>query len=428
MSVVLPKGVRITREGVNWYKLDRVHGAKMARRTLKLFRMNHTSIKKVFKYLRPSTVKLLKFAFGTDVERKVQSRYYYKMFGTPNNSNIKLNYGSAPGQRLSVLQIDAKVIRMFTRDFLTRNRYDGVYISQKISSFHRKTIPARIFITRPVATLANVRVLSTPVKKHPSLQEMFVGYTSRTTRLVKPRSEGMTVFLSGGMAIKLYLRARRAHVAKKVADTSDFDFKFAVPRSLKTEREVESHAATMKRIMTSHMTGFIKYINSRYNLGSTLIVKEIRGAPVNKAGGANIKKLYKAYNFAVKMGPKSPAEELVDTSLVVYPAISRDHMNLKFSRMFGMGIPKLKYLWKDTVRLLAGSFVDPLIKLRNPIYGDKKEKGLKNTDRVRNLAKLMRPSNDPLVVASKKLTENIIAKQKTASERNSRDILKLIDH
>ena len=86
------------------------------------------------------------------------------------------------------------------------------------------------------------------------------------------------------------------------------------------------------------------------------------------------------------------------------------------------------YLWKDTVRLLAGSFVDPLIKLRNPIYGDKKEKGLKNTDRVRNLAMLMRPSNDPLVVASKKLTENIISKQKTASERNSREIIKLIGH
>jgi hypothetical protein len=238
----------------------------------------------------------------------------------------------------------------------------------------------------------------------------------------------MTVFLSGGMAIKLYLRARRAHVSKKVADTSDFDFKFAVPRSLKTEREVESHAASMKHIMARHMTGFIKYINSRYNLGATLMIKEIKGAPVNKAGGPNIKKLYKAYNFAVKMRPKSPAEELVDTSLVVYPAISRDHLNLKFSRMFGMGIPKLKYLWKDTVRLLAGSFVDPLIKLRNPIYGDKKEKGLKNTDRVRNLAKLVRPSNDPLVIASKKLTENILAKKKTAGERNSRNIIRLIDH
>jgi hypothetical protein len=428
MSVVLPKGVKLSREDVRWYKLDRVHGTKIARRTLKLFRMNHTSLKKVFKYLRPDTVKLLKFAFGTDVERKTQSRHYYKMFGTPKNSDIKLNYGSLPGQRLSVREIDTKVLRMFARDFLTRNRYDGVYISQKISSFHRKAIPSRIFITRPVATLKNVRTPSAPVKKHPSLQEMFVGYTSGTTRLARPYRNGMTVFLSGGMAIKLYLRARNGHVSKRVADTSDFDFKFAVPRSLKTQREIESHAAYMKQLMTSHMTGFIKYINSRYNLGSALIVKEIRGAPVNKAGGPNVKKLYKAYNFSVKMGPKSPAEELVDTSLVVYPSIDREHLNLKFSRMFGMGIPKLKYLWTDTVRLLAGSFVDPLIKLRNPLYGNKKEKGLKNTDRVRNLAILVGRSKDPLVIASKKLTENIIAKQKTAGEKNSRKILRLIDH
>jgi hypothetical protein len=428
MSVVLPKEVKLSREDVRWYKLDRVHGTKIARRTLKLFRMNHTSLKKVFKYLRPDTVKLLKFAFGTDVERKTQSRRYYKMFGTPKNSDTKLNYGSLPGQRLSVREIDTKVLRMFARDFLTRNRYDGVYISQKISSFHSKVIPSRIFITRPIATLANVKVLSTPVKKHPSLQEMFVGYTSGTTRLARPYRNGMTVFLSGGMAIKLYLRARNAHVSKRVADTSDFDFKFAVPRSLKTQREIESHAAYMKQLMTSHMTGFIKYINSRYNLGSALIVKEIRGAPVNKAGGPNVKKLYKAYNFSVKMGPKSPAEELVDTSLVVYPSIDREHLNLKFSRMFGMGIPKLKYLWTDTVRLLAGSFVDPLIKLRNPLYGNKKEKGLKNTDRVRNLAILVGRSKDPLVIASKKLTENIIAKQKTAGEKNSRKILRLIDH
>jgi hypothetical protein len=96
--------------------------------------------------------------------------------------------------------------------------------------------------------------------------------------------------------------------------------------------------------------------------------------------------------------------------------------------MFGMGIPKLKYLWKDTVRLLAGSFVDPLIKLRNPLYGNKKEKGLKDTNRVRNLAILVGRSKDPLVIASKKLAENIAAKKKTAGERNSRKILRLIDH
>ena len=80
------------------------------------------------------------------------------------------------------------------------------------------------------------------------------------------------------------------------------------------------------------------------------------------------------------------------------------------------------------MRLLAGSFVDPLIKLRNPIYGNKKEKGLKNTHRIRDLAKLVGRPKDPLVVAAKKLTENVSEKSKTAGEKISRKILKLIDH
>ena len=429
MSVVLPKGVRLRRDDVNMYSIDRTHGKQVTKRTLKLFRMNHTSLKKVFKYLRPSTVKLIKFAFGTDTERKIQSKHYYKMFGTPKNSNIKLNYGSLPGQRLSVREIDSKVLKMFARDFLTRNGYDGAFVSKKVSTFHKKVLRQKIFITRPVATLVNVRVSPAPIKKHPSLQDMFIKYTSCTKRLLRPyRAYGMTVFLTGGMAIKMYLGARHASISKRVADTSDFDFKCAVPESLKTQHSIESHALAMKRIMSAHMVGFVKYLVNKWGLPATLIIKEVKGAPLHKAGGPSIKKLYKVYNFAIQLGPKSPAEELVDISLVVYPSISRDHLNLKFSRMFGMGIPKLKYLWKDTVRLLAGSFVDPLIKLRNPIYGNKKEKGLKNTHRIRDLAKLVGRPKDPLVVAAKKLTENVSEKSKTAGEKISRKILKLIDH
>lgn len=428
MSVVLPKGVRLRRDDVNMYSLDRIRGTKVTRRTLKLFRMNHTSLKKVFSQLRPITVKLLKFAFGTDVERKVQSKYFYKLFGTPKNSNIKLNYGSLPGQRLSMKVIDARVFKMFARDFLTRNGYDGAFVSRKVSSFHKKVLRTEIFITRPMDTLVNVRVAPTPIKKHQSLQDMFIKYTSGTKRLLRPyRADGMTLFLTGGMAIKLYLGARHANISKRVADTSDFDFKCAVPESLKTERSIESHALAMKRIMTGHMVGFVKYLVDTCGLPTILIIKEVKGAPLQKAGGPSIKKLYKVYNFAIQLGPKSPVEELVDVSLVVYPSIGRDHLNLKFSRMFGMGIPKLKYLWKDTVRLLAGSFVDPLIKLRNPIYGNKKEKGLKNTHRIRNLSKLVGRPKDPLVIAAKKLTENVSAKSKTAGEKVSREILRLID-
>jgi hypothetical protein len=95
--------------------------------------------------------------------------------------------------------------------------------------------------------------------------------------------------------------------------------------------------------------------------------------------------------------------------------------------MFGMGIPKLKYLWKDTVQLLAGSFIDPSIKLRNPIYGNKKEKGIKNTYRSLNLLKLVPKRKDRLIGLSKKLVGNIMTGNKKAGETDSRKILQLIN-
>ena len=433
--VILPKGLKLYRgdcRKTNWYALDkptaRLYGKKVcmfeANKTLRLFRLNHTTLKLVFKYLRPLTVKLLKFAFGTGTIRKSQSKQYRRLIGTPKKGGMSLNYRTLPGQRLSVSEIDTKALGLFARDFLTRNGYDGTLMPRKSSKFHKGTFHSEMFLTRPV--LVSKKPLGMRARPHPSLQEMFVRYTSGTKRLQRAYGKRMIVFLTGGMAIKLYLGARNAHLSPKVRDTKDFDFKFAVPEPLRTSREIETYVQAMSRIMTSHMVGFIKYLNSRWGLSATLVFKEIQGVPLHKAGGPNIKKIYRVFNFGVRTRPGGPIEELVDSSLVVYPAVDREHLNLKFSRMFGMGIPKLKYLWKDTVQLLAGSFVDPSVKLRNPLYGDLKEKGLKNTNRARNLSKLVRKSRDPLVVLSKKLNRNIMTRNEASGEKDSRKILALL--
>lgn len=386
MSVVLPKGMRLCREAANWYTLDRIRGKKRAKITIKLFRMNHSSLESVFKDIRSSTVKFLKLLFIN------------------NKSGSQAEY--------------TKVLEMLARDYLTRNGYDGAVLSRKFSSAHGKP---RIFITRPGSVFEDAKIGPRRVIRHPSLQEMFVRYTSRTKGLQRAYGKQMIIFLSGGMAIKLYLGARRLKIPRKVADTSDFDFKFAVPRPVRAAKDIETYSYAMKRIMTRHMIGFVKHINSQWNLGSSLIIKEVKGVPVDKAGGRNIKKVYKVFNFAVKLGSRSPAVELVDTSLVNYPSINREHLNLKFSRFYGMGIPKLKYLWKDTLHILAGSFVTESMKLRNPINGNKKEKGLKNTHRIMALSNLI--TNDSIKQKSNKLIANILGKNKTAGTRHAKQII-----
>lgn len=228
------------------------------------------------------------------------------------------------------------------------------------------------------------------------------------------------MFLSGGMAVKLYLKARGISTAK----TNDFDFKFAVPRPLKTLKQIEFLSKLMKHIIQRHMNGFVKFLNKN-GIPSSLEVRELEGVPLDKPGGdPNYKKVYKVFNFSVHS--RGRKYELVDTSLVVVPGITRKkHLSLKWSRVFGFPIQTLTRLWKDTLYVLAGSFVDKKIMLRNPINGEKKEKGIKNAIRAGHLSYLTskRRGTAYMVDLSRKLIENVAARNKKAGIRDSRKIL-----
>ena len=81
--------------------------------------------------------------------------------------------------------------------------------------------------------------------------------------------------------------------------------------------------------------------------------------------------------------------------------------------------------WKDTLYVLAGSFVYKNIMLRNPINGDKKEKGLKNAMRAGHLSYLTarRRGTAHLVWLARRLIEDVAARDKKAGIRNSRKIM-----
>lgn len=443
---IVPRRAKLFRggmckSGVAFYALNpkvaRMYGSVCtyeARRPLKLFTLTHTSIKSVFKYLSPNTKLLMKFIFGTDIMRKNQTITIAQLFGKKPSRASKYSLG----ERLSVTEIDTIALRSFAREYLTKRGYDGAYMPMKKSKFHGSKFHEEIFVSKfgllkQVGGGRESQGLSSPMSKRSRssrsfgtnlpMSEIFAKYTKGTRRLINPYRSKFVMFLSGGMAVKLYLRARGIRTAK----TSDFDFKFAVPRALKTQRQIDQLGNLMKRVMYNHVAGFVRFLN-RNGIKAQMEVRELKGVPLDKPGGlSSSKKVYKVYNFTI-ITP-SRKYELVDTSLVLVPGITRSkYISLKWSRRFGMPIQTLMHLWKDTLYILAGSFVIDKIKLRNPIDGDKKEKGIKNAIRTGHLSFLTarKRGTKGLVNASRKLVKNVIRRNKASGTRHARQILKML--
>lgn len=402
------------------YKTAKMYGGVCTfkpKRNLKLFEITHSSLKNVFRHLTENTRILLAFAFGTGILKKNQNVSLKRLIG--HNTRRKIG---GLGQRVSITDIDDIAIKAFAKEFLNKNGYDGAFMPRKKSVFHKNFFHREIFISKNnLLTLVSSQPQKTVRKSsskqlHVPITELFVRYTKHTQRLLKPHPRKFVMYLSGGMAVKLYLRARGIKTAK----TSDFDFKCAVPHVLHSQKQIDTLAEYMRRIMTRHVSGFVNFLN-RNGIQSNFECKELKGVPLDKPGGTLYKKVYKVFNFTIITPQKR--YELVDTSLVLVPGITRQNISLKWSRFFGMPIQTLKNLWKDTLYVLAGSFVIDKIKLRNPINGDKKEKGIKNAIRTGHLS-FLKPGRTKLVSLSRKLIENIIRRNKKSGITHSKMILK----
>ncbi len=405
------------------------------KKPVRLFTVTHDSLKRVFKYLSSNTRLLMSFIFGTGLRRTNQELTYRKIMG---NIRPLLNGKRTPGQRLSVSEIDSIALASFSREFLLKRGYDGVYMPTKKSKFHKGVFHSEIFIakrgllTQNSSSTANTTTATTTTKKSKSfhstttvpISELFVRYTKNTKTLLKPHPSQFVMFLGGGMAVKLYLRARGIKTAK----TSDFDFKFAVPHTIRTKKQIEKYSNMMRTIMYRHVAGFVRFLN-RNGIPSSMEFKEVSGVPIDKPGDFHThkKKVYKVYNYTI-VTPNGHKHELVDTSLVVIPGITRKYISLKWSRKFGMPIQTLTRLWKDTLYVLAGSFVVDTIKLRNPINGAKKEKGIKNAMRAGHLSFLTakKKGTARLVNLSRKLIGNVVARNKKSGTIHSKQIMKLL--
>jgi hypothetical protein len=381
-------------------RVARVYGqtsAYLAKKPLRLFTMSVKNLKLlVTKYpgLSKETRTLLRFALGVGTTRAQQVQAYKVLYGTraflPGARNKR------PGQRLSIADIDHDLAKRLTREFLRPERYDGYYSPSKRTIFHSGLFHSEIMLCdathsleRPVNS-SRPRVVVDQRSLVDSLPQLFVAYCKTHRRLTRQYG-GFVPYLGGGMAVKLYLEARALRAPAKVRNTSDFDFTFAVPRRLRSRIDISNRIFAMRQIMSRHVSGFITWLNKEYKAtGAKLVVVDF--VPPIRVLPATGKTVYQVISYKLQFPGMSKPIDFVDSTLAYVPGISREHLHLPYTRLYGIPMERLKYMYRNVAVVLAGSFVYPGIKNRNPLTGNRPEKGLKNTARLSTLLRIKKKS------------------------------------
>lgn len=372
------------------------------KKTLRLFDLTHQNIERLFKSKYPlsqATKVLLRVALGTGTTVGTQSKAAKLLFGK-NAGPLPKEKNKRRGQRLSYTELNKLVFGNLSREFLSREGYDGYYAAKKKSLFHSGAFHSEIMLTNAYQSIERVvgkEAQRMPVVSHRSFKwaipRLFMEFSKGTTRLVRPYGGGLTIFCTGGMAVRLYLQTRKQKLAPFIRRTSDFDFTFAVPNKLRSESQLSSYVFSMRKIMTSHLNAFVRYLNRHYKgINARLKVTNFTRSPYDnprmQVPGTG-RRVYQVITYQVITG-QNETVDLVDTALAVYPGASRQMLHLPFSYKIGIPIQRLRYQLKDSLALLSGSFIHRgLISHRNPIKGKVKEKGVKDTERSLSLLKIV---------------------------------------
>ena len=394
----------------------------LTRRPVRLFNLNHDSIKLIRKFISRDTFLGLQFAFGTNVLRGQQAEVYRRLMSRRLPHRFKI-LPKNRGERLSVTNINKNVFDRLTNEFLIKNKYDGFYSSRKKSIFHGGVFPSEIMLCDARRVLVKPGPERAPVLSRRSvdseLPQLFVQYCRKNRALLRPFRNYFIPLLGGGMGVRLYLEARAIETPKKVRDTRDFDFTFAVPHKLRA-RQAAQHFMLMKTIMFRHLNGFISWLNRTYTrTNARLVISEftpdIRIFPVTK------KYVYRVCQFRIQF-PGKEAQDFVDATLAYVPGASREDIHIPYSKLYGLPIPRLKKLHDSVAAVLAASFVHPGVKPRNPLTGKNPEKGQKNVERLKALHNLA-PRNVHVI---RNLIQRIKKRNVRGAKANANKIIRYI--
>jgi hypothetical protein len=405
-----------------------------SKKTIRLFDLTHANIEKLIKSNYPlsrDTKGLLRVVLGTGVTLGEQALAAKLLVGEKKAGPLPQITNRRKGQRLSYKELNHMVFGKLSREFLVPEGYDGYYAPKKPSIFHGGTFHSEIMLVNAYQSIENITgpapVVSSRTFKW-ALPKLFIQYCKGTTRLVRPYGAGLTIFCTGGMAVRLYLQQKKTNLPPKIRRTSDFDFTFAIPRKLSSEKEVSSYTYTMQRIMTAHLNGFIRWLNREYQgINARLKVNKYTRSrydtPRAQVPGTG-RRVYQVITYQIVTG-RGETTDLVDTALAVYPHSSRTMIHLPYSYKLGIPIQKLRYQVKDSMALLSGSFLHKgIISHRNPLTGKAKEKGHKNAERVFELLKISK-RNSTLKnarVAAAPLLKHIALKNLVRARRNAKRV------
>lgn len=223
------------------------------------------------------------------------------------------------------------------------------------------------------------------------ISEKFLQYCHKHPSLLRWRPN-FKVYLGGGMAVKLYLMSLNKPVPREVGKTRDFDFTFAVDHPL-SEDEVSKYSLEMYNIMYNFIKGFTR--------PDALKIKSYERKSLIPSTG---KRTYHVIEFG---------KDFVDCTLAYVPDARRVLLKQ-------YGLPISSHLYRDVLAVLTGSFVYTKIKPRNPIFGERKEKGLRNLARVKAIRRLRSATSDRTL----KFISAIKHENLSASERHARAIIK----
>ena len=404
------------------------------KKTLRLFDLTHKNIETLVrsKYpIKSDTKGLLRIVLGTGITVGEQVAAVRELLGK-NAGKLPRNTNTRKGQRLSYKELNKKAFGALAREFLIPEGYDGYYAPAKKSVFHGGTFHHEIMLNNAYQKIERLRGPAPVISSKSfsgALPRIFMDYCKKTTRLVRPYGGGLTIFCTGGMGVRLYLMALGKDLPPKIRRTNDFDFTFAVPRQLTSEKLVSTYALTMRTIMYEHLNGFVRYLNKHYQgINASLRVnrfgRSAYDAPRLQVPGTG-RRVYQVMSWQIVTG-KNEVTDLVDTALAVYPHSSRDMLHLPFSYKAGIPIQKLKYQLKDSLALLSGSLLHRgLISKRNPLIGEAKEKGQKNVERVKELMKVIRKKRTyyknlvPIANSTGPLLVNLNLENLRAARRNA---------
>ena len=402
MTTVLPLGTNIYRGGTakgSWYATSPTVASRYGPvrafepvRSLKLFVLSHATVSRLLKssIVSLETKLLMKLAFGTNTPRRFQTLFFGKSIGP-----------SLRAKRESLTGIDNILLRRLYKEVFGPSGSDGAIL--KFGKFHTEIFVNPRFV-KSVRSPIKMKKLTPEV-----LQRLFVVYSEKSRRLLGVTSP--LLVLVGGMAPKLLLGKTASSLTKS---TLDFDFKFITSRQLRSRAEVERYSGMMRTLIYRHVLGFAKFLNKQGYKYTPITIHKINEVTLD-VPAYTYPSAHKLYDvIRVEIGRKG----FIDVSLAWVPG---SRIN-QYMPVRGFFIKKPKHLIKDSIDVLARSFVRPDTESRNPLRGSRKIKGQKNVARIINLGHLTKlpPHVSDFLGAikrhnykgSKKIAETILASEK----------------